>query len=523
MELPLSLSHSFASTLLSSLSFCLFLVISCTAHADNTSTQNLFNRDLFEEDIATLEPFIQGLQSTYSFDKSKRLLGKEVYTDHLIAFYSGCRYRLINKKFVPVASSCGFKYRKNKARSERIEWEHIVPAWHFGHQLQCWQNGGRLHCRNNNPKFRQMEADMHNLVPAIGEINGDRSNYKYSMISGEPRAYGKPVNMEIEFKSRTAEPPESVQGDIARTYFYMVKRYQLQLSSQQKKLFVAWNNSDPVDAWERTKNQRVKALQGDENSYITHYKKLTPDDIVVSAPAPSNTNSTPVSTNDDISSINQNLRERLSFLFDYLPAQVVEVLLLIAAVFIWWKRRRNKQANTSNKRTSKSHSTRRQQPKSSTPTGTTSSSSTSNDSDEKPAYLKIQSALNRYVLSIEDDGRLVVEKSSRAHAQRWQFTPSNRTEGFVFIQHIQSGKVLAIADALKQDNAPVVLEDQKRRSNNHQEWKIIHSPDSDQVVIENRATDYVLNITDANTDNGAEVASYRKKSRANDNQQWVIR
>ncbi len=30
-----------------------------------------------------------------------------------------------------------------------------------------------------------MEADLHNLVPAVGEINGDRSNYRFGMISGE--------------------------------------------------------------------------------------------------------------------------------------------------------------------------------------------------------------------------------------------------------------------------------------------------------------------------------------------------
>ena len=34
------------------------------------------------------------------------------------------------------------------------------------------------------------EADLHNLVPAIGEINGDRSNFIFSEIRGEERVYG---------------------------------------------------------------------------------------------------------------------------------------------------------------------------------------------------------------------------------------------------------------------------------------------------------------------------------------------
>lgn len=40
-------------------------------------------------------------------------------------------------------ASCGYQVRKQQNRAQRIEWEHIVPAWVFGHQRQCWQNGGR--------------------------------------------------------------------------------------------------------------------------------------------------------------------------------------------------------------------------------------------------------------------------------------------------------------------------------------------------------------------------------------------
>ncbi len=39
--------------------------------------------------------------------------------------------------------SCGYKVRKNENRARRIEWEHVVPARQFGHQRQCWQDGGR--------------------------------------------------------------------------------------------------------------------------------------------------------------------------------------------------------------------------------------------------------------------------------------------------------------------------------------------------------------------------------------------
>ena len=470
--------------------------------------------EIFEEDVATLDDAPLGLQSSFSFAKSKRLLGRKVYTEHLQAFYSDCRYRLVDKKFVPVASSCGFKYRKNKNRSERIEWEHIVPAWHFGHQLQCWQNGGRLHCRNSNKKFRQMEADMHNLVPAIGEINGDRSNYKFSMISGEPRVYGKPVNMEILSAERKAEPPESVHGDIARTYFYMMDRYDMRISDQQKQLFIAWNNSDPVDRWESEKNQRVKDLQGDENKYVSNYKRLEQDDIIDSAPS------------ENFEEIVQSLRQRFSFLFDYLPAQIVEVLLLLGGIFLWWRHRRNKRATQEieaapSENKSAAVKSADKEPKDST---IADKEATSDEADNKPSYVKIQSAMHRLVLAIDDNDALIVEGSSRAHSQRWLLQASNQTDGFNFIQHLQSGKVLAVADALKKANAPVVLEDQKRRSNDHQEWRLISSElDNSHLFIENRATGYVLDITHKKMDEDARVASHHKKSRGTENQLWRLK
>ncbi|RVU85606.1 hypothetical protein EOL70_06545 [Leucothrix sargassi] len=456
------------------------------------------NGDIFEEDVATLDDQVLGLQSnTYSFSKSKRLLGTEVYTDpaSLIAFYSGCRYRLYQKKFIPVKSSCGFTYRKNKARSERIEWEHIVPAWHFGHQLRCWQNGGRLHCRNSNEQFREMEADMHNLVPAIGEINGDRSNYKYSMIANEPRLYGRSVNMEVEFKSSTAEPPENVMGDIARAYFYMADRYQLQISDQQKKLFIAWNNMDPVDDWEREKNQRVKALQNTENKYITHYKKLQQNEVVTSEPE------------TDFSSLAQSLRERFHFLFDYLPAQIAEVLILLAAAYLFWRNRRKKkaaaaeeEANVSAKRTEAERSSTKQAEPITKPAKKT-------DKTAESDYVKLRALTNNLVLSIEDDGSLVVERSSRAHAQRWQLVDTNKTEGYVFIQHLETNEVLAVESGVKKDGAAVALEAQKRRSNNHQEWKWLEV--SDGVLIENRETGLVLALADGAKQGGLVVGRDR--------------
>ncbi|UTW04657.1 endonuclease [Amphritea atlantica] len=205
-------------------------------------------------------------ESAPSFRKSKRILA-DLYQVNPISFYCGCDYRAEGKKLVPVWPSCGFEPRKNANRAARIEWEHVVPAWAFGHQLQCWQDGGRKACKKDK-RFRRMEADLHNLVPAIGEVNGDRSNFSFAQLEGEPRVYGR-CDMEVDFKARKVEPPGNRQGDIARTYYYMRDQYGLKISAKQAKLFSVWNARDPVDSWEVQRNKLITGLQGNSNPYVT--------------------------------------------------------------------------------------------------------------------------------------------------------------------------------------------------------------------------------------------------------------
>lgn len=200
-----------------------------------------------------------------SFSKSKRIMA-QIYAEQQVSFYCGCDYKKQGKKLIPDLGSCGYDPRKNAKRAKRIEWEHVMPAWAFGHQLQCWQEGGRKNCRKN-PDFKQMEADMHNLVPAVGEVNGDRSNYRFGMLEGENRAYGS-CDVEIDFKARKAEPAPYLRGDIARTYFYMRDTYGVRLSKQQRRLFEAWEKQDPVDDWERKRNALIEKRQGNRNPYV---------------------------------------------------------------------------------------------------------------------------------------------------------------------------------------------------------------------------------------------------------------
>lgn len=218
-------------------------------------------------------------QPTFSFSQAKKLLEKHVYTDAEVRQTLYCSCTFSQDKQVD-GQSCGYTPRKNAKRGKRIEWEHIVPAARFGQHRVCWQQGnaacvtrkgksykGRRCCAKVDPEFRQMEADLHNLVPAVGELNGDRSNYRMAEISGEVRSYGA-CDFEIDRKQRIAEPMGTVRGEVARAYLYMRDTYGLDLTPAEEEMFTGWADNDPVSEWEIERNKRILRLQGNINPYI---------------------------------------------------------------------------------------------------------------------------------------------------------------------------------------------------------------------------------------------------------------
>ncbi len=214
------------------------------------------------------EELVFSLGHPQSFDDAKRILrrlfprGTDVYC--------GCSYDFRDKKSVSL-SSCGLS--KGPERRERIEWEHVVPASLFGKDFPAWTQGdplcqksrkvlrGRNCAREASPDFRRMEADLYNLLPAVGELNQARSDLAYGDVPGEPRRFG-PCDFEI--KDKKVEPPSSVRGDLARIYVYMQARYPRFriIHAGNKALLERWSDEDPMDSEERTRLARIEAIQG---------------------------------------------------------------------------------------------------------------------------------------------------------------------------------------------------------------------------------------------------------------------
>jgi deoxyribonuclease-1 len=208
-----------------------------------------------------------------TFTEAKVIAKQKIYLDQANSsmgeLYCGCKWTWVGKSGGRIdAESCGLKARKQENRAERTEWEHIVPAWTFGNQRQCWKNGGREHCVDDDPVFRAMEADLFNLYPSVGEVNGDRSNFNYGMAADVAPQYGQ-CKTRVDFEQRAAEPRDEVKGLVARTTFYMFDRYKLSMSRQQQQLLMAWDKQYPVSAWEKERDRRIAAIMGHSNPFVS--------------------------------------------------------------------------------------------------------------------------------------------------------------------------------------------------------------------------------------------------------------
>ncbi|MEZ4288211.1 MAG: endonuclease [Polyangiales bacterium] len=188
---------------------------------------------------------------------------EELYADHRTTFYCGCAYSS-NKT---IQSGCG--YKKPSGGTDKQNWEHLVAAFRMNRDRpcrnQCSNKSPRDCCRAVDAEFRQMEGDLHHLVPAEVNINSVRSSHDFGIVAGEAREFG---TCDFEDDGDFAEPAPHLRGNIARIFFYYESVYGMTLTSQERTTMTQWNLDDPVDEDELDRNDRIEAIQGNRNPYV---------------------------------------------------------------------------------------------------------------------------------------------------------------------------------------------------------------------------------------------------------------
>ena len=109
----------------------------------------------------------------------------------------------------------------------------------------------------------------------MAKLNYARQAYRFGVIKGEERRYGKQCDFEVSKKYRVAEPREAARGDVARAMFYMEDQYeQLVLFEKQANILLKWHFQDPPSKEERWRNDKIERIQGNRNSFIDNPELL---------------------------------------------------------------------------------------------------------------------------------------------------------------------------------------------------------------------------------------------------------
>ena len=125
-------------------------------------------------------------------------------------------------------------------------------------------------------------SDLHHIRPADPSVNSSRGNKDFD--NG-----GTPHHEAIGcfHDSDSWEPRDEVKGDVARMMFYMAVRYEGDVSGEPDLELVdytgtsgsifgklsalrQWHEQDPVDDFERNRNNVIYSHQGNRNPFIDH-------------------------------------------------------------------------------------------------------------------------------------------------------------------------------------------------------------------------------------------------------------
>jgi endonuclease I len=125
--------------------------------------------------------------------------------------------------------------------------------------------------------------DAHHLRPCDITVNSARGTKDFDN-GGEPH----PVATECYTDADSWEPRDAVKGDVARMMFYMATRYEGENEDPDLELvdytgtdtdtpffgklstLMEWNEEDPVDEFERNRNEVVYSYQGNRNPFVDH-------------------------------------------------------------------------------------------------------------------------------------------------------------------------------------------------------------------------------------------------------------
>lgn len=151
--------------------------------------------------------------------------------------------------------------------------EHAVPNSWFGGKVQ------------------PMYTDLFHMYPTDSYVNGMRANYPFGEVGAISKqsvgGFSKLGSSSLGgYSGIVFEPADEYKGDFARTYFYMVTRYEDQVEGWSSdmlcgnsypaftdwaiNILLKWHRQDPVSEKELHRNNAVFSIQHNRNPFIDY-------------------------------------------------------------------------------------------------------------------------------------------------------------------------------------------------------------------------------------------------------------
>ncbi|MBS0290371.1 MAG: endonuclease [Proteobacteria bacterium] len=191
-----------------------------------------------------------------------------IYEHHPFTFFCEQRFNKVGN----LISAC-----QKCPNANSIQWMAIVPYQQIAKNLQCFNQKlcvnkqglsfkGLRCCQKIDSHFRFASLDLHNFVPENILIKKQRRQYAFAEIVNHP--HSKQCLFEVDKKNKIIMTLGDRLGAIARTYLYMRDTYRTSLDENEISRYLRWHQQFPPTTWEREKNRKIKAIQGNGNPYI---------------------------------------------------------------------------------------------------------------------------------------------------------------------------------------------------------------------------------------------------------------
>ena len=116
-------------------------------------------------------------------------------------------------------------------------------------------------------KLGSVKYDLHNLRAANSGTNSSRSNYPF-VEDGKTFTGSQPYML---INKNSWYPGDEHIGDVARIVLYISIRYNLNIDVVGNlQTFLQWHEMDPVNDFEKTRNDRIFGIQNNRNPFIDH-------------------------------------------------------------------------------------------------------------------------------------------------------------------------------------------------------------------------------------------------------------